>query len=69
MFHKKTGTMFVKHLTRIRMLKAKELLIGSNMQIKQVAEAVGYYSTRHFTKLFTEAFGSSPSFYRKPQVM
>lgn len=68
LFHKKTGTTFVKHLTRIRMLKAKELLIGTNMQIRQVAEEVGYYSTRHFTKLFTETFGSSPSYYRKLQV-
>jgi two-component system response regulator YesN len=47
------------------MLKAKELLLSTNLQVKQVAEQVGYYSTRHFTKLFTEAFGRYPSDIRE----
>ncbi|WP_052487262.1 response regulator transcription factor [Gordoniibacillus kamchatkensis] len=64
-FQKKTGVTFVKYLTRIRMYKAKELLLGTNLQVKQIAERVGYYSTRHFTRLFTETFGSYPSDYRK----
>jgi two-component system response regulator YesN len=64
LFHKKTGCTFVKYLTKIRMLKAKELLVGTNLQIKQIAEQVGYYSTRHFTKLFTEMFGRYPSDFR-----
>lgn len=68
LFQKKTGVMFVKYLTNLRMLKAKELLIHTNLQVKQVAEMVGYYSTRHFTKLFTEAYGSYPSDYRKNQM-
>ena len=65
LFQKKTGVMFVKYLTNIRMLKAKELLINTNLQVKQIAEKVGYYSTRHFTKLFTETYTSYPSDYRK----
>jgi two-component system response regulator YesN len=65
LFHKKTGILFVKYLTNIRMLKAKELLMNTNLQVKQIAEKVGYYSTRHFTKLFTETYTSYPSDYRK----
>jgi two-component system, response regulator YesN len=68
LFHKKTGVMFVKYLTRIRMHKAKELLMNTNLQVRQVAEQVGYYSTRHFTKLFTQTFGTYPSDYRKNQL-
>lgn len=64
-FHRKTGVMFLKYVTRLRMDKAKELLLHTNLQIKQIAEQVGYYSTRHFTKLFTETFDSYPSDYRK----
>jgi two-component system response regulator YesN len=64
LFHKKTGTTFVKYLTRIRMLKAKELLKDPNIHIQQVAEQVGYYSTRYFTKLFVKFFGCYPSEYR-----
>lgn len=65
LFNKKTGTPFVKYLTNIRMLKAKELLLNTNLQVKQIAEKVGYYSTRHFTKLFVENCSSYPSDYRK----
>lgn len=68
LFHKKTGVMFVKYMTRIRMQKAKELFMNTNLQVRQVAEQVGYYSTRHFTKLFTQTFGTYPSDYRKNQL-
>jgi two-component system, response regulator YesN len=65
LFRKKTGMTFMKYLTKIRMLKAKELLAEPHTQVQQVAEKVGYYSTRHFTKLFTEFTGCYPSEYRK----
>ncbi|WP_199614358.1 response regulator transcription factor [Paenibacillus alkalitolerans] len=65
LFHKRTGTTFMKYLTRIRILKAKELLCDPNMQVQQVAQAVGYYSTRYFSKLFKEAVGCHPSEYSK----
>lgn len=61
LFHKKTGTTFMKYLTKVRMLKAKELLANPGMQVQQAAEKVGYYSTRHFTKLFKEFYGYYPS--------
>ncbi len=62
LFHKKHGSTFIKYLTESRMLKAKELLLSDpHLKVLEVAEAVGYYSTRHFTKLFTEHFGCYPS--------
>lgn len=62
LFHKKHGITFIKYLTQSRMLKAKELLLSDpNLKVVEVAEAVGYYSTRHFTKLFTEYSGCYPS--------
>lgn len=61
LFHRQEGTTFLKYLTGIRMLKAKELLVNSSLQVQQVAEQVGYYSTRHFTKLFKEFHGFYPS--------
>lgn len=64
-FHKKMGMTFMKHLTSIRMFRAKELLTDPNLPIQRVAERVGYYSSRHFTKTFTDFFGHYPSAYRK----
>jgi two-component system, response regulator YesN len=64
LFRKRLGITFVKYLTRTRMLKAKELLSNPVIQVQQVSEQVGYYSTRHFTKLFFEYYGCYPSDYR-----
>jgi two-component system response regulator YesN len=64
LFHKKAGTNFMSYLKMVRMLKARELLTDPNIQIQQVAEQVGYLSTRHFARLFAEQFGCLPSEYR-----
>jgi two-component system, response regulator YesN len=65
LFHKRIGVTFIKYLTRIRILKAKELLADPKNKVQKVAETVGYYSTRHFTKLFTEIIGCYPSEFQK----
>lgn len=64
LFHRKTGINFMAYLKKIRMLKAKELLTDPNIQVHQVAEQVGYFSTRHFARLFAEHYGCLPSEYR-----
>ena len=64
-FHKKKGMTFLKYLTSIRMLRAKELLADPKLPIQDVATQVGYYSSRHFTKIFTDFFGYYPTHYRK----
>ncbi|HEX8033385.1 MAG TPA: response regulator [Ktedonobacterales bacterium] len=65
LFHKRMGITFIKYLTKIRLLRAKELLADPAMRVQQVAELVGYTGTRHFTKLFTSYFGYYPSEQRK----
>jgi two-component system response regulator YesN len=65
LFHRKTGINFMAYLKKIRMLKAKELLTDPNVQIHQVAKQVGYFSTRHFARLFAEHYGCLPSEYRE----
>ncbi|QJD87421.1 response regulator transcription factor [Cohnella herbarum] len=66
LFHKRNGVTFVKYLTNTRMLKAKELLLTkSEFKVQDVAQAVGYFSSRHFTKLFLEHFQCYPSEIRE----
>ncbi len=64
LFHRRTGINFMAYLKKIRMLKAKELLADPNIQVHQVAKQVGYFSTRHFARLFAEHYGCLPSEYR-----
>lgn len=62
LFHRKQGVTFMKYLTSTRMNKAKEILQDDpQIRISQVAQQVGYYSTRHFTRLFVEYFQCYPS--------
>ncbi|RKP53829.1 response regulator [Cohnella endophytica] len=66
LFHKRNGVTFVKYLTNTRMLKAKELLVMKpDLKVQEVAQAVGYFSSRHFTKLFLEHFKCYPSDIRE----
>ncbi|WP_158630146.1 response regulator [Cohnella sp. AR92] len=64
-FHRKTGSTFMKHLTQIRMRKAKELLEHSDCRVHDVAERVGYANPRYFSKLFLEFTGKSPIAYKR----
>jgi two-component system response regulator YesN len=63
LFHRRTGTTFVKHLTRLRLARAGQLLAGGGAQVQEVARAVGYASPRHFSRLFRQQFGCLPSEY------
>lgn len=65
LFKRETGESFGNYLTRIRMNRAKTLLITTPKKVKQIAEAVGYPSLNHFNHVFSQKFGSSPLEYRR----
>jgi len=65
-FRNQTGVKLSDYLNGVRISKAKELLAGNpNAAIKDVAEQVGYYSSRHFTKVFYKIEGITPSEYQR----
>lgn len=60
-FKKEVGKGFTQKLTELRLDKAKELLRRPGANIGEVARSLGYQSSRHFTRLFKERFGVTPS--------
>lgn len=52
------------YLKHIRMLKAKELLGEKDLNIGQVACAVGYTNASHFARNFKEIYGQNPKDFR-----
>jgi two-component system response regulator YesN len=64
-FRNKTGTTFVRYLTKLRITRAKELLADPSLQIQEIARNVGYTSSRHFSSLFKLQEGRTPSEFRK----
>ncbi|GGG59551.1 helix-turn-helix domain-containing protein [Paenibacillus radicis (ex Gao et al. 2016)] len=66
LFSKRCGVTFSKYITQIRMHKANELLIEHPaMRVQDIAKQLGYYSSSHFIKVFSEFHGSSPSQFRE----
>ena len=55
----------LKYLNKVRIEKAKELLLHTNEKIGAIAQAVGIENTNHFIRLFKEKTGVSPSVYRR----
>ena len=52
-------------LKKQRMIKAKELLLGTDKTIKQIARIVGFKHASNFTKAFGAYHGLAPGKYRK----
>lgn len=64
-FKKETGTTFIDYLTGIRLAKAKELLLSTNLKTYEISYQVGYDNPTFFSTLFKKANGQSPSEFRK----
>ena len=64
-FLKFQNTTPMKYLAGIRLERSAELLVQTTLQIKAIANAVGYNDPLHFTKSFSKKYGISPKEYRK----
>ncbi|MGG4033744.1 response regulator [Paenibacillus cisolokensis] len=64
LFKEEVGITYIKHLTRIRMEKAKTML-REGMRVGEVSEKVGYLNYRHFTEIFKKSVGVTPGQYRE----
>ncbi|UOQ47036.1 AraC family transcriptional regulator [Gracilibacillus caseinilyticus] len=66
-FKKVHGVNFIDYLTKLRLDKAKELLLQTNMKINEIAEEVGYRHS-YFNRIFKKHVGLPPSQYRKSRA-
>jgi two-component system response regulator YesN len=64
-FHLEKGVKFSTYIKDFRIMKAKELLIGSKLKVCEVAERVGYSDAKYFSKVFRDNTGQLPAEYRK----
>jgi two-component system response regulator YesN len=63
LFKEEMGTTYIKHLTHIRMERAKAML-RDGLRVGEVSEKVGYLNYRHFTEIFKKLVGVTPGQYR-----
>jgi len=65
MFKKATGLNFTDYLSRVRVEKARNLLLNPNLRISEIAFTAGFQSLSHFNRVFRRIAGESPSRYRE----
>ncbi|WP_240416032.1 response regulator transcription factor [Paenibacillus periandrae] len=67
LFKKRTGDSYLNYITRVRMEEAQRLLLTTDFRIYEIAEKVGYDTTKYFSKIFEKWVGLKPSDYRSRQ--
>jgi YesN/AraC family two-component response regulator len=65
LFKEQTESNFIDYLMDIRMRKAKELLAGTDMLVRDVSGAVGYTNVNSFVRIFKKSTGFTPGEYRE----
>ena len=65
LFFQKTHEHFSDYLTRVRIEKAKRLLLSENSSIQTISEQCGFGNQGYFSKVFKKQTGYSPKEYQK----
>jgi AraC-like DNA-binding protein len=65
LFRQATGTSVMEYVRRLRMARARELLLTTDEAVASIAAAVGYTDPFYFTRQFRRVNGTSPTSFRK----
>jgi AraC-like DNA-binding protein len=65
LFKRYTGLNFTEYVCRLRIERAKELLLKPNLRVSEIAFEVGFQSLTHFNRVFRDLLGESPTAYRE----
>ena len=68
-FHQVQGVTIVEYLNRLRVERAKLLLVNTKDSVIDVAVASGFNSRQHFSRVFTALEGCSPQNYRRNFIL
>lgn len=56
-FQEFTGESFSNYVRRLRLDKAKELLVHSDLKVYEISDQVGFENVKHFTRIFKDTEG------------
>ncbi|GGF93537.1 DNA-binding response regulator [Paenibacillus albidus] len=65
LFKEQTGVSFSEYVSRLRIQRAKEMLLHTRLSIAEIGERVGYRTDKYFIKVFKSLEAVSPSRYRQ----
>lgn len=62
---RETGKTVLSWIVERRMAEARRLLLETNQSVEQIAEAVGYFDRRHFSRQFLRLHNAAPQAWRR----
>jgi two-component system response regulator YesN len=65
MFKQVTGTCFSEYLIRLRISKAKQMLLETDDKISDIARKAGFHDAAYFNKVFKRETGVTPNTFRQ----
>ncbi len=68
MFKECTGISPAQYQQQLRYLQAKSLLLGSDLNISDIAYKLGFSNVQHFSTFFSKYEGASPKQFRKVYI-
>ncbi len=61
LFGKEVGTSFIDYLVTYRIQRAQQMILHSNLDLKNIGEQVGFHSYNYFLRAYKEKTGHTPS--------
>lgn len=68
LFKDNTGYTIIHYHNRMKVAKAKELLLQSDMSVASISELLGFESSQYFSRVFKNLNGMTPSEYRAKTI-
>ena len=65
LFHQLEGISFNAYLKKMRIEKAKQLLMTTNLKIFEISSDVGFSHAKYFGQVFKQEVGQTPAQYQK----
>lgn len=64
LFKQHTGLSLIKYIHEIKIVQAREMLVNTDLSVRQMTYALGFQDEKYFIKLFKSYEGMSPGKYR-----
>ena len=67
-FREATGDSLHERYLAMRLAAARELLLQTDLPIREIAERLGYQDVYFFTRQFSQRVGTSPGRFRRTRI-